>query len=144
MMVLMGLISLTYDSSAVELFSEVELVSLLKQSREKNTRLGLTGMLLHKNGEFMQVLEGEQRSVEKLYSMIEKDLRHRNCSIVRWEAIKERRFPAWSMGFKNLQNLDLRQVPGYSPFMDEPLTSPSFLADPSRAHKLLQMFREKE
>ena len=89
----------------------------------------------------MQLLEGEERTVEKLPSAIEKDPRHRACTQLRWEVISERRFPDWSMGFRTLQNIDIRQTPGYSPFMDEPLASPSFQADPSRARKLLLLFR---
>jgi hypothetical protein len=138
------LISLIYDSSAVKLFSEAELVSLLEQSREENTRFGITGLLLYKDGAFMQVLEGEEASVEELYSTIEKDPRHWACTRLRWEVIRERRFPAWSMGFKNLRSVDIGQTPGYSPFMNEPLTSKSFQADPSRAQKLLLLFREKK
>ena len=92
----------------------------------------------------MQVLEGEERVVEKLYSTIEKDPRHRGCAQLRWEVIKERRFPGWSMGFKNLQNVDIRQTPGYSEFMNEPLTALSFHIDASRAQKLLLLFRENK
>ena len=124
-------------------FCENELVSLLKQSREKNLRLGFTGLLLYKRGEFMQALEGEERSVEKMYSQIEKDSRHRDCSILRWEVLTERRFPDWSMGFKDLQDVDAQETPGYRPFLNEPLTSPKFQADPSRVQKLLLAFRDK-
>jgi hypothetical protein len=92
----------------------------------------------------MQVLEGEERSVKDLFSTIEKDPRHQDCSVVRWEIIMERCFPAWSMGFKNLQNIDSRQTPGYSEFMNEPLTSANFHSDPSRAQRLLLLFREKQ
>jgi hypothetical protein len=116
-------------------------VSLLDQSREKNTRLGITGLLLYKDGAFMQVLEGEDLCVENLYSTIEKDPRHRACTLLRWEVIKERCFPAWSMGFKDLQNVEIQRTPGYSPFMNEPLTSTNFQADPSRAQNL---FRGKQ
>jgi hypothetical protein len=47
------------------------------------------------------------------------------------------------MGFKNLRDVDLRQTPGYSEFMNEPLTSAIFQADPSRAAKLLLTFAEE-
>jgi hypothetical protein len=124
-------------------FSEGDLASLLKQSRENNTRLAITGMLLYNAGAFLQALEGEEQTVEKMYSTIEKDPRHFGCTQVRWEALKERRFPDWSMGFKNLQNVDLRQTPGYSEFMNAPLTSPIFQADPSRARRLLLTFAEE-
>ena len=123
-------------------FSEAELVALLQQSRENNVRLGITGLLLYRDLDFMQVIEGEEYTVQKLSSKIEQDRRHQDYTELRWEVIRERRFPDWSMGFRNLANLDVGQIPGYSPFMDEPLTSPGFKADPSRAEKLLLVFRE--
>lgn len=48
--------SLTYVSSVVEPFSERELGELLPKSRENSRRLDITGMLLYKDGNFMQVL----------------------------------------------------------------------------------------
>ena len=90
----------------------------------------------------MQALEGEEQTVEQMYSKVEKDPRHSCLTQLRWEKLKERRFPDWSMGFKNLQDIDLGQIPGYSEFMNEPLTSPIFQADSSRAQKLLLAFTE--
>ena len=139
----MGLISIIYSSSAKLPFSDGELTSLLKQSRENNTRLAITGLLLYKAGAFMQDLEGEERTVETMYPKVEKDPRHFGMTQVRWERLRERRFPDWSMGFKNLRDVDLRQTPGYSEFMNEPLTSAIFQADPSRAAKLLLTFAEE-
>jgi hypothetical protein len=51
------MLSLVYASSAKQLFSEEDLTALLQQSRDNNTRLGLSGLLLYKDGNFMQVLE---------------------------------------------------------------------------------------
>ncbi len=59
--------SLTYVSSAVRPFAEDELADLLAVSRQNNARLGITGMLLYKDGNFMQVLEGEEAEVRTLY-----------------------------------------------------------------------------
>jgi hypothetical protein len=123
-------------------FSEGDLVELLTQSRENNTLAGITGLLLYKEGKFLQVLEGDDLLVRKLISKIEKDPRHAEVEVLRWEILKERRFPAWSMGFQNLDNVDIQRTPGYSEFMNEPLTSPDFKADPSRVWKLLRVFRE--
>lgn len=58
-------------------FSEGEPVSLLQQSRENNLRLGITGLLLYKDLDFTQVIEGEDSTVQKLSSRIERDPRHR-------------------------------------------------------------------
>ena len=140
---MLKLTSVVYTSSAVKRFSEGELVSLLQQSRENNLRLGITGLLLYKDLDFMQVIEGEEYTMQKLSSRIERDPRHRAYTELRWEAIQERRFPDWSRGFRNLENVGIGQIPGYSLFMDEPLTSTRFKADPSRAEKLLLLFREK-
>ncbi len=140
---MLKLISIVYSSSAVKRFSAEELMSLLRQSRENNKLLGITGMLLYKNLDFMQVIEGEEYSVQKLSSRIEKDPRHWAYTEIRFEIIQQRRFPEWTMGFMNLQNVDVQHTPGYSPFLDEPLTSPLFKTDPSRAQKLLLLFREK-
>jgi hypothetical protein len=138
----MGLTSIIYHSSAVKRFSEEELMELLQQSRVNNLRLGVTGLLLYKDLDFMQVIEGEENKVRNLSYKIEKDPRHRAYTELRWEIIRERRFPEWSMGFKSLKEIDAGQIPGYSAFLDEPLSSHRFQTDPSRAEKLLLLFRD--
>jgi hypothetical protein len=84
----------------------------------------------------MQVIEGEENKVRKLSSKIEEDPRHHGYTELRWEMIQKPHFPDWSMGFKSLEKVDVAQTPGYGAFMDEPLTSPRFQTDPSRAEKL--------
>lgn len=135
--------SLVYVSSAKELFSDDDLKALLQQSRDNNTRVSVTGMLLYKDGNFMQLLEGLEETVMSLYAKIERDPRHRGVLILLRREIRERAFPDWSMGFKNLDDASLEQIPGYSPFMNEPLTAAGFQADPARAQSLLEMFRAK-
>jgi len=51
-------VPLVYVSSATELFSDTQLENLLLRSRQNNSTLGITGMLLYKDGNFMQCLEG--------------------------------------------------------------------------------------
>jgi len=135
----MRLISLMYASSATVHFSEQDLAALLNKARENNLRLGITGLLLYKNGEFMQALEGEENVVDQLYCRIEQDSRHTGAVLLR-EIIEKPRFPDWSMGFTNLQSTNTRQLPGYSPFMDEPLAWPGFQEDPSKVQKLFAVF----
>jgi len=137
------MLSLVYASSAVHLFSEEDLKDLLRQSRDNNTRLGLTGMLLYKDGNFLQVLEGPESALTGLYEKIQSDPRHYHVLKLMRKPIQEREFAAWSMGFKNLSDVNLQQTPGYSSFLNEPLNSSGFQADPTRAQKLLGMFREK-
>lgn len=136
------MLSLVYVSSAKQVFSEENLKALLQQSRDNNTKLGLSGMLLYKDGNFMQVLEGEEETLLALYNKIQLDRRHSGVLQLLRGQIQEREFASWSMGFKNLNDVNLRQMPGYSTFMNEPLNSGGFQTDPSRAQKLLGMFRQ--
>ena len=68
---------IVYASSALQPFTKPELQALLEQARPKNDKLGVTGMLLYKDGNFMQVLEGEQDVVGKLVETIERAPRHK-------------------------------------------------------------------
>jgi hypothetical protein len=77
-----------------------ELEDLLLQAREKNQRLGITGVLLYEKGEFVQLLEGDQEAVRVLFrDSIVRDPRHRRVFLC-WENAKpERSFREWQMGF---------------------------------------------
>ena len=61
---------LIYVSTAVRLLNKDELVEILNVSREKNARLNITGLLLYKDGNFMQLLEGRKEDVLALYDVI--------------------------------------------------------------------------
>jgi len=74
----MGLISLVYVSFANLDMSEDELRDILTKARENNQKLELTGMLLYRNGFFIQALEGEEEVVTALYEKIKQDPRHRS------------------------------------------------------------------
>jgi hypothetical protein len=54
---------LVFVSSAVELFSRGQLEDLLKKSRQNNGAVDLTGMLLYKDGNFMQCSERPKEAV---------------------------------------------------------------------------------
>lgn len=132
---------LVYASSATRPFSESDLSDLLATSRENNARVGITGMLLYKDGNFMQVLEGEERAVRALYGKIGIDPRHKGeITLVRGFA-GGRQFPDWSMGFRDLDSPEARAAPGYSEFLNTSLTGREFSADPTRAQRLLLTFK---
>lgn len=90
---------LVYASAASLPFTVEMLRDLLSVARTTNTGLGVSGMLLHVDGAFLQVLEGEHDVVEKLYAHILRDRRHRGCLRLVARDISERNFPDWSMGF---------------------------------------------
>jgi hypothetical protein len=135
------MLSLVYVSSAISEFSEADLVALLEQSREKNTRLGLTGLLLYKDGNFMQVLEGPDNAVRQLFETILADSRHHGVIVLLERQIERREFADWAMAFRNLSDPVLRDIPGYSEFLNEALNSEEYRKKPNHALLLLDVFR---
>jgi hypothetical protein len=127
--------SLLYMSSATQPFDAAALDDLLAYSRARNTRDGLTGMLLHREGRFMQLLEGPHDAVMATYSRIIEDPRHDEVRLLVEESIHTRRFPEWTMAFNRDQ--DVEPPEGFSDF----LWGGDASADASKARELLRWFR---
>lgn len=137
----MGLVSLVYVSTETHPMTDAELLQILSISREKNKRLGITGMLLYRDGFFIQVLEGEKETVDALFAKISDDSRHTRVIKVMEAPINRRSFSKWSMGFNKFTEQDLFKIEGYSDY--EQLGLERMLADhPSRALQLLQSFAD--
>lgn len=137
------MITLIYGSSARHDMTETELVDLLTTSKMNNDALGITGMLLYKGGNFLQVLEGKKEAVEALYSKIQADKRHRGVMTISIRPLEKRVFGDWKMGFANLDTLDPANMPeGFSDFMMQSLDAESFADKPSYAYVFLKSFRD--
>lgn len=135
--------SITYVSKAKAAFGAQALKDLLAICVTHNARLGITGMLLYKDGWFMQVLEGRTVAVHVIYTRIERDSRHHELKVIVREPTLERSFTDWSMGFQDLDCTDLVAYPGYSEFLDIPLTHDVFSADAARRRRLLALFKKR-
>jgi hypothetical protein len=114
---------LIYQSYAAYDFSSEELIDLCKQAQAKNKQLDITGCLVHVNGEFAQLLEGEKEAVQALYHTIRHDGRHHGVFLIHEGATPTRSFTDWSMGlqeydsiaaFNNDPNLPLRPLDSLS------------------------------
>ena len=132
---------LIYASSASYLFTDEELLALLAQCRNKNASLDVTGLLLYKDGNFLQALEGEESTVHSLYDKISLDRRHKGHLVLLKGQVKERDFADWSMGFRNLDLKEVGDLPGYNQLLNGPFDPRAFAGEPSRARKLLQTFQ---
>ena len=132
---------LVYVSSATALFSVDMLSELLERIRIHNAAAGISGILLYKGGNFMQVLEGREEDVQNLFEHIDRDQRHHGTIILLKGNLPERQFPDWSMGFRDLGAPEVHGLPGYSEFISTPLTGAEFLMQPSRCQKLLLAFK---
>jgi len=133
---------LVYASSATGLYSRADLDGILAQSHANNERLGISGALLYKGGNLMQVLEGEQTAVEGLYATISRDPRHSGAIRILEGPQPGRQFPGWSMAFRDLNSPVNPATPGYSEFLNTRLSSSEFAANPSLCQSLLNSFKE--
>jgi hypothetical protein len=136
-----ALYRLAYVSQARTTFARIELLAMLNTFRGANRKLDITGILLHKNDEFMQLLEGPESVVLSLFERIENDPRHTNVVVVAHEEIDERQFSNWSMAFRDLNTLDAITTPGYSEFLNVPFHTISFIRQPNRCQELMLVFR---
>ncbi len=136
-----NLVSLVYISSGVRKMEDSEILEILRSSRTNNARLNITGMLLYKDGNFLQVLEGTEEALSKLVAHIEKDGRHRGVITLLKKPIAERQFPDWSMAFKNLSKLSPEDLGANSDFFDASFVDDRFRSSPERCYKLLLHFK---
>jgi hypothetical protein len=104
---------LIYMSTATHLLTDDELQALLEQARLNNAKYDITGLLLYHEGRFMQLIEGPEDAVRKLYSYIEQDARHADTAKLADKAVDARSFPDWSMAFWPVRTEDLTKVSGF-------------------------------
>jgi len=89
--------SLSYQSRATVKPTVADLRELTWKAREKNHRLGVTGMLLYDGGRYFQTIEGPAQSVKILWDTISRDDRHTDLEIMSEHIIPARLFGGWDM-----------------------------------------------
>lgn len=91
------MICLIYYSSAVGEIDAEGLSQILAVSRRNNSDAGVTGLLCHNDGSFLQFLEGPADAVQATFDRISNDPRHANVILVERVEIGERAFGEWTM-----------------------------------------------
>ena len=104
------LVEFLYNSASVSSqLTNMDLDHILASARRRNVAEEITGMLLYYRGEFVQILEGEKKSVENIYDKyIGPDLRHTALNKVHQNTITHRSFGQWSMGFVGAPEIESR------------------------------------
>ena len=133
------MIQIAYVSSTRGFLTVAEILEILVASREKNRVREITGMLLYKDGNVLQIIEGEEAAVNSLFEVIQKDVRHTGIIKLYQKRVEERDFPEWTMGFHDLDAEGVRNVEGFSEFFDRGFDMHSI--KPSSAAVLLSSFR---
>ena len=131
-----------YVSSALELFSPEQLRELLETSRRNNAARGVSGMLLYKDGNFLQVLEGREAAVLEIADRIHRDPRHHGIITLMEGFESEYQFREWSMGFCDLRSDEAKTMLGYSAFLQSSFDPKALANDPTAAQRLLLSFKK--
>jgi hypothetical protein len=92
----MKLRRLIYTSQATKKLSKRALLDLLHDSRSYNKIDNITGILMHSNGYFLQVIEGRPDVIEHLVDRLLKDSRHIKFKIILDCSVNSRLFPNWT------------------------------------------------
>jgi hypothetical protein len=102
-----------YLSAGTNWFDEKELKEILAVSNVNNSRDNITGLLLYGDGNFIQLLEGEESVVKATFQRISLDQRHKGITSVASGRLSVRNFPEWAMGFKSIGSDGLELLKGY-------------------------------
>ena len=126
---------LIYKSTAKPDISSTDILKILNLSKHFNSFHDITGCLLYFNHEFIQVLEGEEIEVKKLYSRIEKDKRHSNVVLIKQGNKSLRTFKNWSMAYHELKKSEINDL-HQKHFIDSFLTISKLSEKPTDVVKL--------
>lgn len=109
------LYQLCYVSRAVTPMSYPELRALVAQARAYNAAHDITGILFYGEGNFAQVLEGEQAEVERLFDRIQHDTRHYDVTVITRVTRLHRAYSQWSMAGHRLAEAQFAELVKYLP-----------------------------
>jgi len=121
---------LLYRSRATVLPSEADLQDLLTHARHANAERHITGLLLYREGRYVQVLEGAEEVVRPLYAKIRCDPRHTQVVTVSEGYAPRRRFPHWRMAIGHVA------VPAVARLLEAALAERPFHGVPIDEHVL--------
>jgi hypothetical protein len=87
------------------------------------------------------VWRGQRGAVCTLEAKIRSDPRHQGMAVLLHEDHVQSAFDEWAMGFRRLDSHTALEFPGYSDFLDIPLTDEEFQKHPAKSMKLLLNFK---
>jgi hypothetical protein len=135
------MICMVYISSAKLGLTYGEMLNIVADARINNEKTGVTGLLLFNSGNFMQLVEGAESTVDTLYKKIEKDRRHTEVKLLLKEPITHRNFSNWTMGFRDVAKLKQINPKFHNSFLDDDFNFSIYQDNPYRALKFLETFK---
>lgn len=100
------LVRCLYASRAINEVNDALLRGILEQSRSKNLHAGITGLLVHIDGVFVQALEGGRAEISRLLFRLTADERHTDVTLLSFGDIAERTYATWTMGHVDMGSVN--------------------------------------
>ncbi len=91
--------AIVYVSTASKDLKEPEIKTMLKESVIWNNSHGLTGLLLYSEGNFFQIIEGEETVTKDLFESIKQDPRHHNIIQISGKEIHKEAYDGFKSDF---------------------------------------------
>lgn len=116
----MALRRIIYTSKSTKQFNKRNLLDLLHDSRAYNKIDNITGVLMHREGVFLQVIEGRSDVIHDLFIRLKRDPRHDEIKIIFDSSVTSRFFSNWSMGCADFDEPELSLIPGIRTDLSDP------------------------
>jgi Sensors of blue-light using FAD len=96
---------LAWSSVPSASFDTARLNEIIAPSRRNNERSHISGMLLFTGAQFLGILEGDDRDLERLWLRLENDTRHTGLIRIGEEPCGDRWFPEWMMAYTDHEDV---------------------------------------
>ncbi|NQV78984.1 MAG: BLUF domain-containing protein [Alphaproteobacteria bacterium] len=130
------MIQLIYVSASTGRLPDGEIAGFLAANRQRNKARGITGIVVHHEGSFLQVIEGKGDVVSALFDTIRNDPRHDAVALLSRKSIAHREFGDSSMAFVDTAG----KAGDLDGFVDFEKDLADMTLGESQARKLLGMF----
>lgn len=126
---------LVYYSEASNKLTNKGVIDIVEQARVFNRKEDITGCLLYHNRAFIQILEGDEETINALFTRIKMDNRHQEVILLHEGKKEERAFRRWSMAYKKLEDTELKKL-GEELFVHQFMSFAKLTQDPTNAVRL--------
>jgi hypothetical protein len=97
------MIELIYTSVTPQTLDTAIVSEILTTAKHNNRLNNITGHLFYDGHRFLQIIEGADEAIYRLYNLIESDPRHENVELLYEQEIEKRAFPDWQMAYEPLK-----------------------------------------
>jgi len=102
--------ALVYISAANPEVGDKDIQDILAVAERNNSAVQLTGALIFTGSIFIQLLEGNPRSLDRTMDRIVSDGRHSSVIGLARGPIEQRQFPSWSMAYQVMDGVAADQL----------------------------------